>query len=434
MLQVDMHACGLYRKRVLCAVSGGADSVALLRLLASARDQGEISLFAAHFEHGIRGKASTDDMEFVASLCSKINVPLTIGHGDVPGECKRTQDWLESCARRLRHEFLERTRKALQCDCIALAHHQRDRAETVLMHIMRGGGIRGAAAMPAKNGVLVRPLIAYSPDEIRKYLISINQPWREDETNQIDDNPRNALRLNIFPSLRKIYPSFERALCRFSDIACEEDALMEKMTDRYAAQCVRCFAGIWVLEKGETALMRRMMQRLMPESDFETTERALQAGKPADLTGGYSASSDGERLYISPPLFEPEAKKISLSEITVLEGVCELQAEDCDPLPIRRNGYTQVFAKEALQGADLRLWRKGDFIRPLGLCGSKSLGDYFTDRHFPAALRHRLPLVARGSEVLWVPGLGISEKLRVNETAPACRLTIKILGGYSDEE
>ena len=434
MLSIDARALGLYGRRVLCAVSGGADSVALLRLLAEARDREELTLFAAHFEHGLRGASSIEDMEFVISLCGTLGVPLTVGRGNVPAECEKSGEGLESCARRLRHAFLEKTRKELSCDCVALAHHQRDRAETVLMHLLRGGGLKGAAAMPMFSGRLVRPLIGVSPEEIREYLAFLGQSWREDDTNRIPDNPRNALRLNVFPRLREIYPGFERALCRFSDISLEEDALLEKLTNEYAARSLRCFAGVWALEKSEKALMRRLLKRLLPESDFDTVERALRAGGSVDLGGGYCASSDGEHIYIEPPLSEPEAKTVNLNGDTLLDGVCRLWAEDCDPVPVLNNGYTQVLAREPLQGAVLRLWQEYDAICPLGLGGRKSLGDYFTDRHFPPALRHRLPLLAQGSEILWVPGLGISEKVKVNEHTPACRLTITISGGNSDAQ
>ncbi len=433
MLRIEPQACGLYGKRVLCAVSGGADSVALLRLLADARDRDELELCAAHFEHGIRGQDSMEDLRFVRDLCAALQVPLEIGQAKVPDIAERSHEGLETCARRLRHEFLEETRKKHRCDCIALAHHRRDRAETVLMHLLRGGGLKGAAAMPMKSGHIVRPLIGTAPEEIRAYLTELGQPWREDSSNFIDDNPRNALRLTVFPRLQCLYPGFESALCRFSEIAGEEDGLLARLSEEFAARDLSCFAGIWMLKKGETALMRRVLNRLLPDGDFETVERALHAEKQTDLTGGYRVSSADGVLYLIPPLSDPAPEKLHLNGVTVLEGVCRVSARDSAPVPVKDNGYTQVLAKEPLRGAKLRLWHEGDFLCPLGFMGKrKSLGDYFTDRHFPQPLRHRLPLLADGNEILWVPGLGISEKLRVNDQTPACRLTIKVLGGNSD--
>ncbi len=154
----------LKNRRILAAVSGGADSVALLSLLCTARNCGFLTLYAAHYEHGIRAEESLEDMRFVAKLCRTLDVELITGRGSVPAEAMRTGEGIESCARRLRHEFLEQTRQKLGADYTALAHHARDRAETVLMHILRGGGLAGAAAMPLRNGTIIRPLIGYSPE------------------------------------------------------------------------------------------------------------------------------------------------------------------------------------------------------------------------------------------------------------------------------
>lgn len=434
-LSLDMDALGLTGKRVLCAVSGGADSVALLRLLCDLRNEGVLELYAAHFEHGIRGKASVQDLHFVKELCAALNVPLTAKRADVPKAARRSHEGIESCARRLRHEFLEETRRKLCCDVIALAHHRRDRAETVLMHLLRGSGLRGAAAMPVKTGNIVRPLIDVDPDEIRRWLTEIGQEWREDETNAQPDNPRNALRLDVFPRLRQIYPGFEAALNRFAEISGEEDRLLEALTDEYEKSALSGFAGVWVLKKGEPALTRRCVHRLMPEGDFDMVEKALTATKARDLGQGFIASGDMQNVYLCPAHKKrPKSETLRLSGTTVLKGVCRVTARDCPAVPIKNNGYTQVLNKEALAAARLRLWQKNDFICPLGLKGGrKTLGDYFTDRHFPPALRHHLPIVAKDNEALWVPGLGISEKLRVMPENDAVELTIEIMGGNDDD-
>ena len=430
LVRIDYEGLGLRYKTVLCAVSGGADSVALLRLLAEERNRGGIRLYAAHFEHGIRGEASRLDMEFVAALCRDLGVPFSVGRADVPEEAEKRRMGLESCARELRHAFLEQERKRLGADCIALAHHQRDRAETVLMHILRGSGLTGAAAMPEKSGRIVRPLLGFSPEALREYLVSVGQSWREDESNLVGDNPRNALRLKVFTILKEIYPGFEEALCRFADTAGEDDSCLESYADFLGPKLIKRLWGVGMIDiYWDKALKRRAVKRMYPQADYDAVRRALQSENRCrweDLGDGFRAWGDNDTLYILPPLKTPDPAPLALPGLTELEGVCTLTAEACQCEPVRDNGYAQALTASALQGACLRLRRDGDFIRPFGMGGKrKSLGDYLTDRKCALPLRDRMPLVAKDSEILWVPGYGISESVRLTPGEKAMKLTIK---------
>ena len=425
--------CGLKGRAVLVAVSGGADSVALLRLLCRARDEMALTLSAAHFEHGIRGMDSLEDMRFVQDLCARENVELFVEKGDVPGEARRLGEGLEACARRLRHAFLERARAQAGADCIALAHHRQDRAETVLMHLLRGSGLAGAAAMPARSETIVRPLIDFAPEELKEYLLSIGQPWREDATNLVPDNPRNALRLKVLPLLRGIYPGCEKALCRFAEIAGEDERALEEYINRLDKQLMIFWADIAQIDNDcDAALTRRAIRRVYPGADFDATQRAIDAKwrrAYVELGDGYRAWGGDCALFIVPPLPRPEPADLALPGLTALKGVCRMLAEYCQPLPIKEDGFTQVLNLQALSGAQLRLRQNGDYIRPFGMHGKgKSFGDYLTDRRFPLPLRERLPIVARGNQVLWAPGLGISEDARLRPGDAAARLTIQIEG------
>lgn len=429
MLRIDTRACGILGSRILCAVSGGADSVCLLRLLINQRDAGEIELVAAHFEHGIRGSASLEDMEFVKALCARYAVPLVVGCGNVPEEAKRQHEGIEECARRLRHAFLEKTRREQNCDMIALAHHRGDRAETVLMHLLRGSGLGGAAAMPMRDGVLVRPLIAISPEEIRGYLREINQPFREDATNFVPDNPRNALRLRVLPLMREIYPGCEQALSRFAEISEGENALMERLTDAFEKQYVKAFAGITVIGAGgEKALRRRVIRRHLPSSlGYEAVLAAENAVGYADLGAGHRAYGADGCVYLLPPLTDPGEVPLPRNGAAVLSGVCRVSVSPAPNEPIRENGCVQVLDGSALTGAVLRLRRDGDYIRPFGMGGKKKLlSDYLIDRKVPLPLRERLPVLAAQNEILWVPGQGISERARLTPSSAAVRIELQI--------
>ena len=250
-IDIDCAQTGILNKHVLAALSGGADSVALVHLLNEARLRGEIRLTLAHFEHGIRGEESKGDQAFVIALSKRLGLPLIAESGNVPEEAARTGEGLESCARRLRHAFLNRAKEQSGADVIATAHHKLDQAETVLMHILRGGGLTGAKGMSETDGHYVRPLLRYAKEELIQYLLSIGESWREDSTNLLSDNPRNLLRLEAMPVLQRAYPGAIDAIIRFSDIARGEDDYMERAAQAAFLRSTENFLGVWSIKNAD---------------------------------------------------------------------------------------------------------------------------------------------------------------------------------------
>lgn len=398
-------------KHVLAALSGGADSVALLHLLCRERDRGDLTLSAAHFEHGIRGDESLRDAEFCEGLCRELDVPFYLEHADVPGIAKAGGEGIESCARSLRHAFLERTRVTCGAELIALAHHRDDQTETVLMHLLRGAGPGGLRGMRRLNGVLYRPLLDVPKAELISYLTKIGQPWREDATNAVADNPRNRLRLREIPELERIYPACGAAIARHARIAAVEDDFLRRLTDEFLRERAEKLPNGWKIDlRGEIeeALLRRGL--------MELTGRALSADKLEEILhlktaccaeGGLRAAKSGDTLYLARPFDAGEAA-LSLCGATVLPGLCRIVAEDAPPVPETKLRSTQVLDAWALKGAVLRTRRAGDRIAPFGMEGTKSLSDYMTDLKIPRPMRDLVPIVARGSEALWAVGYGIS--------------------------
>lgn len=218
---------------VLCAVSGGADSIYLLHRLWRLRRELNFTLAAAHFDHRLRGAESAQDMEFVrefVSLCCGRErtlrpdgtvetlppVELFTGSGDVAARAKETGRGLEETARELRYAFLRKTAQDTGAQYIAVAHTAGDNAETLLFHLARGTGLRGLCGMAPKNGDLIRPLLTTTRGEIEDYLRFWGLPWREDPSNQEDVYARNRLRHRVLPELEALYPGF---LVRLTDTA-----------------------------------------------------------------------------------------------------------------------------------------------------------------------------------------------------------------------
>lgn len=417
-------------KTVLLALSGGADSVALFYLLNELQKEGKLHLACAHFEHGIRKEASRADREFVRALCEKHACPFYTESANVPEEAKRANEGLETCARRLRYDFLLRMKAVSGADVIALAHHKDDQAETVLMHLLRGGGLNGACGMRRTDGVFVRPLLHISKKELIGYLAQNGYSWREDETNLVADNPRNHLRLNVMPSILSAYPGAADALFRFSEIAQAENAYMETKVNEEASKRVSFYAGVTRISLSpapDTAILRRLIRAQTQALSFEEIERLCSLKAPLTLPGGFTAEKCGDFLYLVPPLEIPSEAPLHGEGVYALSGICEMKAEACRAEVYKGSPYTQIVDESAVQSTCLRTRRDGDFLRPLGMGGKKKLiSDVFTDKKIPHALRSRVPLLARGSEILWAAGVGISEEIKIDTQSGAIRLTMKI--------
>lgn len=212
--------------RVLCAVSGGADSMCLLHWLKERREEYGFSLLAAHYEHGLRGDESLRDAAFTREQCEMLGIRIVVGKGDVAAFAEAQKLGIEDAARTLRYRFLEETADRLACDRIATAHNLNDNAETVLMNLCRGAGTRGLAGIPPVRGRIVRPLLWTSREEIETYLDVHRIPHIEDSSNRSDDYTRNRIRHQIIPLLMEENPSFLSAIGRTTELLREDDACL----------------------------------------------------------------------------------------------------------------------------------------------------------------------------------------------------------------
>lgn len=416
-------------EHVLCAVSGGADSVALLFLLKEKADRNEIRLTAAHFDHRIR-PASLEDARFVRTLCETISVPIVEGSADVPALAQASGMGLETAAREARRAFLENARREAGADVIATAHHAGDQAETVLMHLFRGAGPAGAGGIRSRAGVWARPLLNVSKKDLILYLQARSQKWRTDETNAVLDTPRNRLRSVVLPRVLEIYPGAADALGRFAEISAEESDYLDLLADGFLKTYgARIDRGLYALElvMAHRALVRRALRRLLPETDY---------GLLARLTDLYFSPSG--RVQAAGIRAERSGRRLYLIDQEVLPACLlgTVQAVACENRPLYQNGFRQVLDKAALEGTVLRVRKPGDRISPLGTSGTKSLSNYLADRKIDRPLRDRIPLLAKGNEIYWVVGVGISNRaaLRADSNAVELTYTPKTDGGAPDDQ
>lgn len=410
---------------VLAAVSGGADSVALLCFLGELRERYPLKLSCAHVEHGIRGEASRQDAAFVRALCGRLNVAYYQRNADVPRYAKENGIGLEEAARAVRYAFLYETAKAAGADVIALAHHAQDQAETVLLHALRGSDIRGLCAMRARSGMLIRPLLNVWPDELKAYLMHIGQAWREDETNAGNDNARNIIRNLAMPQLEAACPGAANALVRLAKAAQRDEEHFDRQIDALGLRIIRLADGAAIeadaLGTLDDALRSRVLARLMGHAGakadsgaIERISRMLQAGQQAvSFTGGDARLG---RRYLAVTLRGARIPDTLLR----MDGATDtpfgrFTARMAMPGETGDGKMSQAIPLRLMVDAKITCRREGDAMTPFGKNTPKKLKDILTGAGIERAMKNSVPILRSGEGILWAAGIRPDERVRARE-------------------
>lgn len=417
---------------VVVGLSGGADSVALLHLLCGMREANGWRLTAVHVHHGLRGADADGDAQFAQDFCASLGVPCIVKQYDVKAEAKKRKLGEEETGRLLRYAAFREI--AGQTGWIAVAHHQKDQAETMLMRLCRGTGLKGLTAMPPVREQICRPLLFCSRAEVEAYCRENHLPWREDATNQEERYTRNKVRLKVLPILEEINP---KAIVHMAETAqllsVEEDFLAQQAECSYAEVKLPAPEGeVWLsreeLLRMHPAMQKRVLRkamRLFLQQDFsqvqiEALQELLQkeTGKSRDFLGGVHVENRYDALVFSQgkkqaegfcaALFPGKETVVAEAGIAVSLWVTEKNVE------ISEDIYTKIFDYDKIEsGIFCRTRKKGDFIRLQN--GRKKVKDLFIDQKLPREVRARFPLIAAGAEVLWAPGLRVSAGCKVDE-------------------
>ena len=402
--------------KLLIGLSGGADSVALLHLLLDAGAHPS----AIHVNHGLRGAESDGDEAFVRDLCRALEVPLTVCRAlppENPGE-----GW----AREARYAFFRQTMTQTGADALVLAHHRDDQAETLLLHLLRGAGLHGLTGMAAESVMdgmrILRPMLAYSRQEIRAYLMEKGASWREDASNGDIRYLRNALRLEVLPRLEQLAPGAAARMATAAALLAEDEQTLHALTTDFLKRCPGPALPLEPLLRQTPGMQRRILRAWWTAHGPLRAERSLSAAQTeslaALLTAGASARCNlpdgwhGQRGWSHLHLVGPGAP----TEIpAVPAGECPLLTIEAYTGTPGNGRTSQAIPRAWLQSCTVRSRRPGDIIRPFGTQGSQSLQDYFVNRRVDAAFRDRVPLLCRGSEVLLAGGVGAGQVPRTEE-------------------
>jgi tRNA(Ile)-lysidine synthase len=406
---------------ILVAVSGGADSIVLLHLLARLAPAYPFRLIAAHLDHQLRPESAAD-AEFVAGVCRQLEVGLISQRCDVEALAKQLGTGLEDAGRQARREFLLKVADEQGCDAIALAHHADDQAETVLHRMLRGSGLSGLAAMRSKSGMFIRPLLGFSRQELRTYLQQHGQQWREDVSNADLAFTRNRIRHQLLPQLEQFNPRIVPALNRLSRQAADEDQYWDTAAaaflERHGNHAPDGFAvnvePLLALSRAERRrILRaflRQASRHLPGIDFEHIEQVdalLEMKRPqADLDlPGLWVGRRYDRLLcdVSRPVVPDYELSIDGPGDYVLPTGDSLQVTVGDDLPEEENSALFDAASTPFP-LTVRSPRHGDRFQPSGMAGRKRLKDYFIDEKIPVEERRRTPVVSCGKSIIWLAG------------------------------
>ncbi len=417
MKNIDLDLRPFAGKKVLCAVSGGMDSMCLLHLLHTAG----VSLCAAHFEHGIRGGESLRDMDFVRRYCGDNAIPFVCEQGDVPACAARSGMGTEEAARTLRYEFLERQRLAQGCELIATAHNLEDNAETLLMHLIRGSGAKGLSGIPRQRGHIIRPLLDVSRRDIERYMAENNVPHVEDSTNRSEDYTRNLIRSRLMPLICGINPGFPRAAMRSAALMQRDEQCLSEMAEAFLRENLRdntisCRA----LASAPAAISSRALRLALPGLDMEHVDSLLDFAKSpghgALSLPGRQIVRDAGLIYLDAPerpalpdrLLEPD-KWLILPECGL-----RLRAEIVEYRGEVNGLFKTSYLKCEIINSDIRVTgrRAGDSLRPLGRGCTKTLKALFVEKKYPAHLRDCCPVIRDAEGPLLVYGIAMDERAR----------------------
>ncbi len=419
---------------VICAVSGGPDSMALLRAVHTVQSTLGVKMRCAHFNHHLRGAESDADEAFVRDFCAQLGVPFLCSGGDVARESTKTGESLEEAARRLRYDFL------LSIDpesYILTAHTADDNLETMLMHLIRGASLRGFSGIPPVRGRVLRPILTCTREDVMAYLEQTGTPYRIDSTNEQDDCLRNRVRHHVVPLLKAENPSLAQSAQAAAARMREEDVLLDELASE-ALEKARTgdVFSCALLRAQPAALLRRTIRQALSECEIpELSSRHIEAvcelvfsedpSAQISLPGGLNARREYDALVISTqtpdtgfaaiPLQIPGTTRIEELGLSILCQIASSRELDDIPFDFAVH-YT---------GTDVcvRPRQPGDTIRLNA--GTKTLKKLLIDRKIPAAQRSRIPVFADADGVLAVGGIGVNLDRLVQADQPALCIQIK---------
>lgn len=420
----------LNKDKVIATVSGGADSMCLLSLLCEKQKYVDFDLICLHVNHNIRDEEAKRDEAFVRDFCEKNNIDFVCENVKALEYAKKTGKTVEQAGRELRYEAFEKVLKEKGANKIAVAHHKDDQAETILMHIFRGSSLKGARGMSNVSGVIIRPLLDFSRQEIEEYVKNNNVPFIQDSTNNDINYRRNYIRKEVLPAIEKVYPNIINSLCDFAKrCRIDDDYIESQIPSNLLVEKEAEVKILTAVAKMPLAISLRVIKKAFEKinvfADIEEKHLRqilelfiLKSGTVISLPNGLYAIKEYDGVLISKKKTHEKLEEtpFTLGE-TTFKGFGKIYALDITDKQSPEFGdgnHYMDFAKIPFS-AVWRTRKDGDLFTKFGT-GTKKLSDYFTDKKVPLRERDIIPVLAVGNKILAVSGMDISENVKITSS------------------
>ncbi|MGN1433262.1 MAG: tRNA lysidine(34) synthetase TilS [Ruminococcus sp.] len=418
---------------VIVALSGGADSVALLDILNSVKEKYNLTLYAVHINHGLRGEESLCDENFCKSLCKKYGVKLFVKHENISVIAKKNKISEELCGRNVRYSVFEELSNELSAK-VATAHTASDNAETLLFNITRGASLGGVSAIPPVRDYIIRPLIECTRAQIEQYCKNKNLEYVTDSTNLTDDYTRNKIRHNVIPALKEINPAFENSALRLSENAREISDYLSVMTDKaideskykYGYDCKALLSNHNAIVKNAVAVLcKRCADFTAEQRHIELIIDIIKNGGAVNLTKKYSAVSKQGILRFVFCGEENRLEEIKLCENTEFEyygKTYRVKKDNSD-----KENKNSVNADYLNKNAVFRTRKSKDMFTYPKRKVTKPLRKVMNEMKIPSEQRDNSVVLAVDNIILWCEGVGVSAQGTAYNSENALKIEIFFL-------
>lgn len=404
----------------LVALSGGADSVALLLLL----DEMGFKVHAVHCNFHLRGEESDRDERFCENLCQQKSIPFHCIHFDTLMYAETHQISIEMAARELRYHYFEQLRQDIGAAGVCVAHHRDDTVETVLLNLVRGTGLRGLTGIQPRNGHILRPLLCVSRQEIEAYLKAKGQEYVTDSTNLEADVQRNVIRLKVLPLLKELNPAVAENIQRTTENLVEAQQVLDAV--------VKQFVDVKTLELSDLnkyGSSEYIIYQWAKQYGFNGTQvrkmMVAETGRVFSSPEGYDLLVDRERLLVEPSLKPFKPLRIPEEGTYVLGNQSRLSVKK-EPVWVSKDAAVATLdASKVHFPLTVRSVEEGDVMQPYGMEGRKLLSDLMTDRKMTLfEKRRQLVVVDAHNTIIWLVGIRIDARYKVeNQTTEVFSLS-----------